>query len=234
MPKLLKYDIYYVEEPGTHVGIKKTIWHYWQKFCKDTGEKDKLFIVEIDHTLLIKAHGDNVQDKNKIDRLMNDLVALKKRIHSNGGQCFFIVISQLNRNVESIDRIRMPNMHRPSKSDLTNTDSAFQCSDYVIIGHQPSKLNLESYTEKGMPVSIYTNKKERKKLNFIYYHILKNREGEPDTVACMIGNLKYYEFIEVTPEKLVHYMREAKMGDVYLNDVAVISEQKSESEDDLG
>ena len=67
--KLLKYDINYVEEPGTHSNIKKTIYFYWKKFCKDAGKLDKLLIIEVDHTLLIKSHSQSGNaEKEKIDR----------------------------------------------------------------------------------------------------------------------------------------------------------------------
>ena len=149
--KLLKYDINYVEEPGTHSSIKKTIYYYWKKFCKEAGKLDKLLIVEIDHTLLIKSHTmSGNAEKEKIDKLMEDLISIKKKIAAEGGLIFIIVISQLNRDIESNDR-RIPNNQAPKTSDLMQSSSIMFGTDYLIIGHQPAKLGFDTYTQKGVP-----------------------------------------------------------------------------------
>ncbi len=218
--KLKDYEIYYVEEPGTHDSIARTIYHYWQQFC--LLNKDTLFIVEIDHTLLIKSSGNGNEEKQKIDKLMEDLVFLKKKIASEGGLILFIVISQFNRNIESVERRNIPAMHKPIKSDLTQSDNVFQCSDYVLAGHQPLKLSLPFYTDKQLPTFIYSDRKNKFVIPFIYYHILKNRDGEPDVTCAMLGNLKYFEFIEVKGEKLREYALNKNTQELYLDNSPII------------
>ena len=219
IPQLKKYPIYYVEEPGTHDSIKNTIMWYWNELCVNPGKLDKLLIIEIDHTLLIKGSGDKDAEKMKIDKLMEDLIFLKKYIASKGGNVLFIVISQLNRGIEHIERLKTPTMHRPIKSDLTQSDNVYQGSDYVIIGHHPAKLHLQSYTEENFPTSILLDRKTNIRLNFIYYHVLKNRDGEPDFTAVMVGNLKYFEFIEISREEFSRIKKDSEKGQpVFLND----------------
>jgi replicative DNA helicase len=215
--KLLKYDINYVEEPGTHAQIKRTIYHYWKKFCKDTGELDKLMIVEVDHTLLIKSHSQSgSSEKDKIDKLMEDLIAIKKKIASEGGLIFIIVISQLNRDIESFER-RAPNNQMPKTSDLMQSSSIMFGTDYLIIGHQPAKLGFDTYTQNKLPCWIYSDKTvNKKRLNMIYYHFLKNRDGEPNLICAMVGNLKYFEFQEISKEQLGKYTEELENGPIYL------------------
>lgn len=216
--KLLKYDINYVERPGTHSQIKRTIYHYWKTLCKDKGELDRLLIIEIDHTLLIKAHSNSGDsEKAKIDKLMEDLVELKKTIADEGGLIFFIVISQLNRNIEGVDR-RIPTDQKPKVSDLMQSSSVLQATDYLLIGHQPAKLGFETYTQNKLPCWVYSDKSATKKrINLIYYHLLKNRDGEGDITCAMVANFKHFEFIEVTGEQLKKYVEELGNGPIYLD-----------------
>ena len=216
--KLKRYNIYYVEEPQGHDGIFKTIMYYWNQFCVIPDKKDMLFIVELDHTLLIKKSLDAADEKAKIDMLMQDLVAAKKTISEQGGMALFIIISQLNRAIESIDRVKMPNMHRPIKSDLTQSDNLYQGSDYVIIGHQPAKLNLQFYTEGRLPTKVFKDNTRKKTFNFIYYHVLKNRDGEANITCAMLENFEHFEFIEVKGEDMGDYAKEFDGGakEIYL------------------
>jgi replicative DNA helicase len=215
--KLLKYDINYVERPGTHSQIKKTVYHYWRTLCKDKGELDRLLIIEIDHTLLIKGHSSSGDvEKAKIDKLMEDFIELKKTIADEGGLVFFIVISQLNRNIESVER-RIPTDQKPKTSDLMQSSSILNATDYLLIGHQPAKLGFETYTQNKLPCWVYSSKNaDKKKINVIYYHLLKNRDGEADMTCAMIANFKHFEFQEITGEKLKAYVAELENGPIYL------------------
>jgi len=56
----------------------------------------------------------------------------------------------------------------------------------------PAKLNLKSYTDNKFPVWIGDKDQE-----FIYWHILKNRDNPPDFIVPMLNNLKFFDFEEV-------------------------------------
>lgn len=214
-PKVKQKNVFYVEEPETVLGIINTIYYYWQQMCEIPKKKDMLFIAEIDHALLIDGNGE--EDKEKIDKLMRGLMALKKKIQRMGGFILFIVLSQLNRDIESVDRVKVPNMHRPMKKDLSSSDWMFQASDYVLVGHVPASLNLPYYTEKKLPVRIMTDKIKRIEYPFIYYHLIKNRDGMGGLTCAMIGNLSNFEFIEVLPEDLRRYIIESQSGEIFMN-----------------
>ena len=144
-----------------------------------------------------------------------------------GGNIFFIVISQMNRDIKSSDRIKIPNMQRPMTSDLFQSSTVEHCADYIIVAHNPSKLNLQGYTEDNLPINVALSIEDRKTIGnnnitninktndinnyiieltdgadnirqFIYFHLLKCRDGEPDKYIAMINDLRYFNYIEVT------------------------------------
>ena len=46
-------------------------------------------------------------------------------------------LAQMNRNIESPERINNPLSHYPMRSDISSADALFQASDYVIVIHRP-------------------------------------------------------------------------------------------------
>lgn len=187
--KLFDYPLIYVEEPQDHKVIGDTIYYYWKELC----EPEDYFIVEIDHAVITKGRtGDN--QKDKVDNLMETLNNIKKKISYEGGCVFFIVLSQMNRNIKDKDRMQIPQLHYPNTADLFAASSIEYFSDYILCTHMPAKLNLKGYTDNNFPVYLEHNDEQ---IEFIYWHILKNREGIPDQVIPMLNNLKYFDFIEV-------------------------------------
>lgn len=120
--QLFNYPLIYVEEPQDYKVIGDTIYFYWSSLCKD-GE---YLVVEIDHAVITKGRtGDN--QKDKIDNLMEELNRVKKRIAYEGGNIFFIILSQMNRDIKSTERIQNPSLHYPNSSDI------FAASKYARI-----------------------------------------------------------------------------------------------------
>ena len=76
-------------------------------------------------------------------------------------------------------------------------------SDYILVTHMPGKLNLKSYTDNKFPV--YLGDRD---VEFIYWHLLKNRDGEPDLVIPMLNNLRYFDFEEIPKEHFAIYHEE--------------------------
>ena len=113
---ILDYPIIYVEEPQNHRDIGNIIYYYWKNLCKATGA---YMIVEIDHAVIIKGmDGSSNEAKTKIDSLMETLNACKKKIATEGGNVFYMVLSQMNRDIKDKDRIQSPSLHYPMSSDL--------------------------------------------------------------------------------------------------------------------
>jgi len=103
------------------------------------------------------------------------------------GQNTIIQLSQMNREIESTDRLNNPSMHFPTRRDIFGGESVFQASDYVIVLHRPELLLLKSYGPANWPVA-----------NAIYMHFLKNREGELK-VLTFSNDLKYNRIVEYDP-----------------------------------
>ena len=103
--KLNEYDIYYVDVPGSVKSLEATVL----KFSK---EMAKPVVVMLDHTLLVKKAG-GAQDRDLLYDLMAMFNGLKKQIKVS-----FILISQMNRNIEASERIQNPDLHYPKKQDI--------------------------------------------------------------------------------------------------------------------
>jgi replicative DNA helicase len=199
--KINKYPIIYVEEPENHVTIGNTIYYYWSKLCKGS---NTIMVVEIDHAVITKGKDTDGQ-KDKIDDLMETLNRIKKKIAAEGGEVFYIVLSQMNRDIKHRERISDPQQHYPLSSDLLASSSLEFFSDYILVTHTPNKLHIRSYTDNKFPVTLTDGEDQ---INFVYWHIIKNRDGEPDIIIPMLDNLKYFDFAEVSSSDFVKYHKE--------------------------
>lgn len=148
---LSKYSIYFIDIP---INIK-------QIFSKIMEFKKKFYNYEIvnvfDHSRLV-IDEDKGDEMRKIDRLSKMCMYLKKKIG-----CINIIVSQLNRNIESPERARTD--YEPIASDIFGADSVYQDADMVIVLHSPEKHHVKVY--HGFPTK-----------DLIAMHILKNRDGE--------------------------------------------------------
>ncbi|HAV24927.1 MAG TPA: hypothetical protein DCX01_02000 [Bacteroidetes bacterium] len=169
--KLNKYDIYYVDIPGSVKALEATVI----KFSKEIG---KPVIVMLDHTLLVKKAG-GAQDRDLLYDLMAMFNGLKKLI-----KVAFILISQMNRNIEASERIQNPDLHYPKKQDIFGADACYMYSDIVVVTHRPEMLGIRTYGPKRWPTD-----------DAIFWHYLKVREGEP-CIALMQNNLAHNEILD--------------------------------------
>ena len=110
--------IYTVDTPGTVDQIKQTIL----KFLENEG-KGKWVIVTLDHTLLVR--GTRGEDERiTLANLQRMFIEAKK-----WGRITIIQLSQMNRNIESVDRIANKSMHYPMRTDVFGGESLMQASD---------------------------------------------------------------------------------------------------------
>jgi len=113
-----KYPIYYIENSGNVDEIRETIL----KFSENEG-KGKWVIIMIDHILLTRGRSGE-SEREVVSKLQYMLMEIKKYNRNT-----VIQLSQLNRDIESIERISNINMHFPTRKDLFGSDSIYQCSD---------------------------------------------------------------------------------------------------------
>ena len=164
----------YVDIPGTVQEIVNTVEH----FSLLPENQYKGILVTLDHSILVKKFGEQT-----VLQVLYELAAafneLKKRIKAS-----FIIVSQLNRGIENVERIQNKNLHFPMKSDVFGADALYQYSDVFMITHRPDILKLSQYGPSDWPVK-----------DLIYWHYLKVRDGDP-LVAKMKNLLKYNQVID--------------------------------------
>lgn len=171
--EIANYPIYYVDEAADVQSIANTIAYF-----QETIAKDKWLIVILDHILLVEGEGES--ERAIISNLQRVFIKAKKV-----GTTSIIQLSQMNRNIETPDRINNPASHYPMRSDLSSSDSIFQGSDIVVVLSRPEILGITAYGPQRLPVN-----------DKIYLHFLKQREGELAIIEYE-NNLKYNDLIEV-------------------------------------
>jgi len=175
--KIKKLPIYYIDLPGTVDEIRETIL----AFSKLDFVRNKWLIITLDHTLLTKGKSGE-KEREILANLQYMFMEIKKFAKNT-----VIQLSQMNREIESTDRLSNPSMHFPTRRDIFGGESVFQASDYVIVLHRPELLLLKVYGPAGWPVA-----------NRVYMHFLKNREGELK-VLTFTNDLKYNRIVDYDP-----------------------------------
>jgi replicative DNA helicase len=185
---------FYVDTTGTVSQIVNTILEFVAlKNLSETGEG---IVVCIDHVLLTKSKLGEAE-KAVIDNLMQSLVELKKHFATVGVRSLFLILSQLNRNLEDADRIATPSLHYPNRNDIFAASSVFYCSDYVIVLHRPATLTgigkgygpPKEKFKNGLPIRGESG-------DMVYLHILKERFGKTGIIA-LEENFKFSKLKEV-------------------------------------
>lgn len=136
-----KYNIYFVDKACNVEEIGNTIDYF-----HNTVANGRWLIVVLDHVLLVNGEGG---ERSTIVDLQKMFIQKKKLSNTS-----IIQLSQMNRNIESPDRINNPSTHFPMRSDLSASDAIFQASDFVIAVHRPEILNLAIYGVRRLPVKI--------------------------------------------------------------------------------
>lgn len=194
--KIQAYPIWYVDTTGTVESIKKTIESFIiQRKIKETG---KGLVITIDHTLLTKGK-DGEMERIKVNNLYQMAIEVKKYFDANDMKVFFIMLSQLNRDIEGNERVMNNKLHYPTKNDLFASSAAYYSSDYVLITHKPASIRgIQWY---GMPLGpeyphgLPTRNPQNTDQMMVYWHVIKNR-GDQDTILMMVENFKYSKIEE--------------------------------------
>jgi len=165
----------YVDIPGNVQQIKNTIEHFAMGIPDNL---DKGILVTLDHSILVRKMGEQKQLETlyELSAMFNEL---KKKIKTS-----YVIVSQLNRDIERIERIQNSNLHHPQKSDVFGADALYQYSDVFLITHRPEMLGIKLYGVE-----------ETDSTDLIFWHYIKVRDGEP-IIAKMKNLLKYNRVID--------------------------------------
>jgi replicative DNA helicase len=170
--RLAGYKIHYVDIPGNVEQIKNTILTHYARMNGLTGH-NKGLVVMLDHSLLVKNKQGNKERELLMD-IMEMFNGLKKQL-----KAIFIIASQMNREIEQMERLQNKNMHFPRKRDIFGGDGLYMYSDIVLVTMNPEYMGLDAYGPYDWPVH-----------NRLFWHFIKCREGEP-VIAQMKNLLKY-------------------------------------------
>ena len=149
--RLNKSDIWYYEEPVSPMDIDRIA----REFISERSTENILIV--IDHVLLLKGR----DERESIGELQKVLIALRKL-----KKVIIIQVSQMNRNIETLERIKSPQFHYPQRSDIAAADTIYHASDVIVVVHRPELLGIISYGLSLMETR-----------NVIFLHTLKFREG---------------------------------------------------------
>jgi replicative DNA helicase len=172
--QLKEYPIYFVDDPCTPMQVDQIIRDFYNEHVKG---QNRHFIITYDHTLLTKQVGSVLETTAELERVF---IQAKKLPMTS-----VIQIAQMNRNIESSERINNPSSHYPMRSDLSSSDSMFQASDYVLVVHRPEILNIQEYGPNRLPTK-----------NKVYMHMLKNRDAGKPCILEFENDLMYNNLIE--------------------------------------
>lgn len=183
-----KYPIFNVENTGTIDQIVSTIMGFAKSH--ELAKRKRGLIVTIDHVLLTK--GKSGQDERQlVAALYRTMVDIKKIFKTMEIPIIIILLSQLNRNIETPERVLNSDLHYPTRNDLFGSSDIFMCSDYVLVIHKPALLGMNAYGKsvgewsRGLPI---WNPKDNNQA-MIYFHLLKQRTGIPK-VLMMLDDFK--------------------------------------------
>lgn len=178
--------ITYVPRPSTVEELRTLIFDEYMPKMVDK----KLVVVSIDHTALIAGAEDTM---TKINKLMGMLSMAKRTF----GNIFFLIISQLNREIESRRDIKD---HMPKQSDFYYSDALGQFCTLMIALNNPRRLGYSNYM--SFPAEWYgelrrfktdTGRSFRTE-GLLFHHIVKVRQKSLEDIQSIhVDIMKGYE-----------------------------------------
>ena len=190
-------NIAYVTQPLTVEELDAVINHIMYK------NKDKrLVIFKVDHIALVKRNGGDAK------RTMDGALAVMNQAKMRYPNIFFLIVSQLNRDIEG--RIKDPKEQPPRLSDFYQSDELGQLSSLMVAMHNPRRLGLSKYMsfQPNWYPRLNKFKSGETKTSFmteglLFHHVVKSR-------IIPIEDLEEPIHIEVMPKYRALY----NMGDV--------------------
>ena len=150
--KYAEYNIAFKNVPETITFVQNAITHFVNE------NPDYTLINLFDHTRLFK--GGNANEIQRLADVANMMMEMQAK-----HQCISIVLSQLNKNIESPDRAK--EQYQPQLTDLFGSDSLGQNTHVCMMLNRPN--DMYGITEE------YCGENPK---GLLAVHITKNREGE--------------------------------------------------------
>lgn len=183
-----KYPIDVVEEPCTVEEFEMIIHEYMRTHAfKDGSGKITGYmntVITLDHSLLLKK-GKHEKDKYDTLYLLGETLTKLKRKYPIA----FIILSQLNRNVDTPERCEngKPGNYILS-SDIFGADALLQHADTVVGINRPSAYNITEYGPDRYLIEKDT----------LVMHFLKCRNGD-NRISFFKSEFQYMRIKEIPP-----------------------------------
>jgi len=159
----------------------------------------KPMLVTVDHSALINKSPGDKDRFEKIWNLGDALTLLKKELPIT-----FIVLSQLNREIETVERKKPGTVgNYPVPSDLYGSDALTQHADNVIILNRPARMNVFKYGPENFLIT-----DER----FIAYHAVKVRNGD-ERLSWFMDDFENMSILELEAHQ--YPAKEVKVKETY-------------------
>jgi replicative DNA helicase len=174
-------EIYIMENPQNVDNLTLMV----AAFCAKANAAGTKVLVTLDHSVLVKNGSSSDSTVMKmLYELGAALTYLKKTYDVT-----FLVLSQLNRDIEKPERMKTPLGHYPITSDIFGADAMLQHADTVLVLNRPAKQNIKLYGPKEYEI---------KSDKLIVGHILKQRSGEE---GLMWFNAEFHnmDILELNP-----------------------------------
>lgn len=151
-------EIYTYERPLNVEKMREMIYHFYSV-------KQKPVLITLDHSLLLKRSASENDRIETLYNLGNMLAETRRQLPVS-----FVVLSQLNRDIETTERLKPGSIGNFVKdSDVFGADALLQFTDILIGINRPAKYGLQFYGPEKIPVENDT----------LMVHFLKVRNGEP-------------------------------------------------------
>lgn len=127
--------IYYVEMTGTTPAM------YWTVALIRARHPNALLVISIDHGLLVKRGATERSDADLIAAVASLALRFRKEF-----KAMVIILSQLNNNIKSSERINTPALHYPLDSDIYwGSQINWVCDNIWIFPYRPELFNIREY-----------------------------------------------------------------------------------------
>jgi len=164
--------VYFVDDPGNSTVMRETIDEFMST------RRNSRTVLTLDHTALTPFGG--LSEKDGIQDIMK-MFNQSKKVYPNSS---YIILSQMNRDIESKERILDPQLHYPKKGDIYGSDALYQFSDMIVVIHRPEILMIENYGPNG----VNTEGK-------VFLHFIKARDGDRE-IAILENSLSTGKLVQ--------------------------------------
>lgn len=138
-------------------------------------EENKHVLIVIDHAALVKL-SPGKSKKSTIDDLTPHLIRVRKQYKFS-----IVVLQQLNRNISSIDRLKLDQM-LPNDADLKETSDLYDACDVCLGIFNPFKYRIPRTFGYDICTDDLSKRKFYLEDRFRIMNIMKNRHGDNNKI----------------------------------------------------